>query len=291
MIDLHMHSSASDGLFSPEQIVDFALQKGLSAIALTDHDSLGGIEAAVRYAKGKNLEVVSGIEINCDEEKVGFKEIEVVGLFVDTENKALLEFVEKAERDRLLQKKKIIEKLQKLGFEITFEELRELAKGAIGRPHIAALLVSKYPERIPSIRSAFEGYLGVGKPAYVDRVQKPGVKQAISVILKSGGLPFLAHPGVFEKKDSVKAIEFFQSQGGLGIETYYPYNIICKRKGLSGQQNSELIRFYQKKAKELGLLESGGSDFHGGDRDTMGMVQIPDTVLEKLKFALKNRGR
>ncbi len=288
MIDLHMHTNASDGKLSPQELIDLSLEKGLNAIAVTDHDSISGIAPAIKYAKGKSLEVVPGIEINCNESKIGYEEVEVVGLFVEHESRALVKFVEGTKQDRLEQKKKIVKKLQGLGFDIRFEELEQYAKGSLGRPHIARLLMEKHPEKVSSIRDAFEKYLGAGKAAYVDRESKPGIKEAISVIRKANGLTFLAHPGIFNKKDSVKLIEFVQQQGGQGIETYYPYHIICPKLKIGEKENSEITRFYQKIAKKEGLLESGGSDFHGGDRETINTVKIPDAVLDKLKKEHKN---
>ncbi len=291
MIDLHMHTNASDGKLSPKQLIDLSLKNGLKAIAITDHDTISGITSGLEYAKGKRLEVIPGIEINCDEEKIGFKEIEVVGLFVDHEHKALVNFVRDAEQDRLKKKKKIVKQLQKLGFDVTFEELKTYAKGSLGLPHVAQLLLKKYPNKFSSIRDVFDKYLRSGKPAYVDRENKPGIKQAISTVKKSGGLSFLAHPGIFHNKGALDAIEFFQKNGGQGIETYYPYHIICPELKIGEKENFEIIAFYQETAKKCGLLESGGSDFHGGDRETINAVRIPDSVLEKLKASGKVRAR
>src|SRR3989344_2014834 len=243
MIDLHMHTTASDGRLSPQELVDLAVRSGLKAIAITDHDAVSGIAQASEHAK----------------------------------------------RDRIEQKKKSVKKLQRLGFEISFEELKSRAKGSLGFPHIAGLLLEKYPEKFSSIKDVFDKYLRAGKPAFVDRQKKPGIKQAISIIKKSGGLAFLAHPGIFSREDSLRAINFFQGSKGDGIETYYPYHLICSEKKISEKENLALINFFRGTAKSLGLLESGGSDFHGGDRQTINAVGIPDSVLEKLRESLKRR--
>jgi predicted metal-dependent phosphoesterase TrpH len=270
MIDLHLHTTASDGELSPEKLVDLVLEKGLRAIALTDHDSVGGIAAAIKRAKGKSLEVVPGIEIGCDESGMGFKEVHVLGLFVGPENTALLKFTRRVKQERLEQKKKIVKRLRSLGFDISFGEVKAQAKESLGRPHIAQLLLKKYP----------------GKLAYVDRENKFRVKQAISLIAKANGLSFLAHPGVFRKKDSLQLIEFFQDNGGQGIETYYPYHIVCPELGIGEKENTHLIRFYRETAAARKLLETGGSDFHGKFRETISAVNVPDAVLGKLKEAL-----
>ncbi|MAG22198.1 MAG: hypothetical protein CL943_02750 [Candidatus Diapherotrites archaeon] len=287
MIDLHMHTSASDGKLSPKEVVALSLKKGLSAIAITDHDSISGIGPAIARARGKDIEIIPGIEINCDGEEAGFKEVEVVGLFVDPSNEALIKFTQNAKQDRFEQKKKIVAKLQDFGFDISFDELKAFAKGSIGRPHIARLLVKKYPEKFSSIRDVFVKLLRVGKPAHVDRENKSSIKQAISIVKEAGGLSFLAHPGVFPKEKSLDLIKFFKKQGGQGIETYYPYYMIVPELKIGEKENLELIKFYQKTANDLGLLEAGGSDFHGGDRETINAVEMPETVLEKLKEASK----
>ncbi|HLD58171.1 MAG TPA: PHP domain-containing protein [archaeon] len=289
MIDLHMHTTASDGRLSPQELVDLAVRSGLKAIAITDHDAVSGIAQASEHAKRGALEVIPGIEINCAEKKLGFSEIEVVGLFINPENKNIAGFARAAKLDRIEQKKKSVKKLQRLGFEISFEELKSRAKGSLGFPHIAGLLLEKYPEKFSSIKDVFDKYLRAGKPAFVDRQKKPGIKQAISIIKKSGGLAFLAHPGIFSREDSLRAINFFQGSKGDGIETYYPYHLICSEKKISEKENLALINFFRGTAKSLGLLESGGSDFHGGDRQTINAVGIPDSVLEKLRESLKRR--
>jgi predicted metal-dependent phosphoesterase TrpH len=277
-----MHSDASDGNLSASELVDLALKKGLEAIAITDHDSVGSVALAIKHASDKNIEIIPGIEINCDASEVEFKEVEAVGLFIDYKNAAMAKFVKEAKEERLEQKKKIVKKLQELGFDITFEELKPLAKGSLGRPHIAQLLIQKAPGKFLSIKDVFDKYLGVGMPAYVEREKKYTLKQAISLIKKCGGLAFLAHPGAYGK-DPAKLIDFFQKQGGHGIETYYPYHLICPELKIDEEENLRLIESFQEIAKNHKLLESGGSDFHGGGRQTINSVKIPYEVLDKLK--------
>jgi hypothetical protein len=285
MIDLHMHSTASDGKLSPSELVDLAAENGLKAIALTDHDTIGGLAEAMEQAKAKNVELVPGIEINCDGKGIGFDEFEVLGLFVNPWHKALIAFDKQARRDRENQKRKMVERLQELGFDINFGELKSVAKGNIGRPHVAQLLVDKHPNRFSSIRDAFTALLARGKPAYVEREKKYKLGQAIELIKAAGGLVFLAHPGALGRKRAVKLIELFQKKGGHGIETYYPYHVLCPELRVGEKQNAETVKFFQKIARKCGLLESGGSDFHGGDRDSINAVHVPDSVLEKLKEA------
>ncbi len=284
-IDLHIHTNKSDGELSPKEVVDLAIKKGLRAIAITDHDVVDGVQEAIEYAKDKDIEIIPGIEIGCDESDIGFKEVHVVGLFVDHKNKDLVKFTDGIKNQRINQKKNMIDKLQKLGYDITFEEVAKSVGGAFGRPHISKLLIEKYPEQFSSIKDVFDRYLGVGKPAYVDRGNKNTMKDAISIIKKAGGISFLAHPGVYKKEDSMELIKVFKSLGGNGIETYYPYHIICPGLKIDEEENLKMIGFYQNVLKSMNLLESGGSDFHGSDRDTFGNVRIGRDVLERLETA------
>ena len=284
MIDLHMHSDVSDGNLSARELVDLAIKNAIEAIAITDHDSVGSVALAIEHAADKNIEIIPGIEINCDASEVGFKEVEVVGLFIDYKHAAMAKFVEEAKEERIEQKKKIVKKLQELGFDIEFEELRPLAKGALGRPHIAQLLIQKAPGKFSSIRDVFDKYLGVGMPAYVEREKQYTLGQAISLVKKCSGLSFLAHPGAY-RKEPAKLIDFFQSQGGHGIETFYPYHLLCPWLKIGEEENLEIINSFRETAKSRKLLESGGSDFHGGDRETINSVKIPYEILDKLKEA------
>ncbi len=159
-IDLHMHSTASDGKLSPEELVDLAVEKGLSAIAITDHDVMEGSKRAIEYAEGKEVEVVSGIEIAADDEEMGICDVHIVGLFLDLENIKLVELSKKLIDARKIQKKKMIVRLNELGYDITFEELKEEAGGKnYGRPHIARILMRKYDEFV-QMQDVFDRLLG-----------------------------------------------------------------------------------------------------------------------------------
>lgn len=280
-----MHTNASDGEFSPEKVVDKALRKGLRAIAITDHDTVDGIKRAEDHAK--NIEIVPGIEISCDEEKRGYKEVHMLGLLIDHKNKDLIKFCEDVKIIRINQKKEMIEKLQNLGYEINFEEVKNIVGSSFGRPHIAKILMEKYPEEFFSIPDVFDKYLGVGKPAFVERKNKVDLKGGIDIVKKAKGIPILAHPGVYAS-DADEIIHIFKELGGEGIETYYPYHIVCPQLNIDEKENMKLIKNFQDLAKSLNLIESGGNDFHGSDRNTMAAVDVPDSVLDKLK-AWKNK--
>ena len=285
-IDLQCHTHFSDGELSPREVVDLAIKRGISALAITDHDTIDGIEHAAICSENKNMELVPGIEIECDESKHGFKKVDMLGLLIDYKNRSLANFTEKMKNERIQQKKLIIKKLNNLGFDISFEEVASLVKSSFGRPHIAKILLKKYPGEFTSVSDVFNKYLGEGKPAYIARKHRVSLKEAIKIVKKSNGIPILAHPGVFKRKVSVELIGIFTNLGGEGLETYYPYHIIVPDLKINEKQNDEMINFYKSIAKSKKLLESGGSDFHGSYRDTMGKIKIPYKVLEDLKAGI-----
>jgi len=282
-IDLQCHTAFSDGELSPEETVDLAVKRGIKALAITDHDTVDGIGPAVAHSRSKGIELVPGIEIECEESRHGFEKVDMLGLLIDYKNKTLVNFTEKTKNDRIRQKKLIIRKLNNLGFEITFEEVAKIVMGSFGRPHIAKILLNKYPGEFTSINDVFNKYLGENMPAYAARKHRVTLKGAIKIIKESNGIPVLAHPGVFKREYSVELIDIFANLGGEGIETYYPYHIIVPDLKINERQNSEMINFYKSIAKSKKLLESGGNDFHGSYRDTMGKVYVPYKVLENLR--------
>lgn len=282
-IDLHCHTIASDGELSAEEIVDLAVKKGLKAIAITDHDSLASIKKAIERSKGKSIEVISGIELSCDDPLFNYDKIDVLGLLVDYSSKSLIGLTKQINEKRDSNKKEIIKKLNKLGFEIDFDEVKKTAKGTFGRPHIAKFLLKKYPGRFASVKDVFDKYIGAGKAAFFKPEGFVPIKNAVNAIKKSGGVPILAHPGIYPRKISIALVDYFIGNGGQGIETYYPYNIICPELNLDEKGNGKLISFYKGIAKAKKLIESGGSDYHGAYRHTLGKLDIPHYVLENLR--------
>ena len=283
MIDLQNHTVASDGENTPEQLVDLAIEKKLSAIAITDHDSIASLKPAIEYSKGKNLEIIPGIELSCDDPLFGYDKIDVLGLFIDYDNKEINDLVKHINNRRERNKKLIIEKITNLGYDIEYDDVKKTVKGTFGRPHIARYLLKKYPEKFSSVSDVFDKLIGHGKPAYLDTQGRVSVKECIKIIQGSGGVAILAHPGIYPKEDSVRLIDYFIDNDGDGIETYYPYEIISPELGLNKKGNKDLIEFYRKIAKTKKILESGGNDHHGLYRFTLGKVEIPDSVLENLK--------
>ena len=287
MIDLHIHTNISDGEFSPKEVVDIAVKKGLNAIAITDHDTTMGISAAVEYAKGKNIEIVPGIEINCYEEDLGFDEVHILGLLIEYKNEDLIKFTDILKQDRIEQKKQIISNLRNLGFNIKLEDIRNAENVSIGRPHIAMELVKKYPKEFSSVRDVFDRYIGIGKPAYSERSYKVRINEAIKVIKKAKGVPILAHPGCYNYSDSLELIKIFIGKGGQGIETTYPYDLVFSKEYDKTKAGRKIL-FFKDIAKKFGLVESGGSDFHGKIRkSTIGCVNVSYEILENIKKAVK----
>ena len=272
-IDLHTHSTASDGSMRPAELVRYARETGLAVIALTDHDSMGGVEEAIEEGKKIGVEVVAGVEIG-----VEFKpEMHMLGYFFGDSYENIREVLEELRQNREKRNPQIVEKLNELGFAITMEEVREAAGGnVIGRPHIAKVLVDKgYAE---SVSEVFEKYLSAGRPAYFkkDRLT-PG--QGMQEILKAGGVPVLAHPLYLERDwDQLDDLLARLKQEGLkGLEVYYT------------DHSEEDIVQYRKLAEKHGLVMTGGSDFHGSFKPDIdlgkgrGNLKVPYELLEKLK--------
>ncbi|HHW28099.1 MAG TPA: PHP domain-containing protein [Syntrophomonadaceae bacterium] len=264
--DLHIHSTASDGTLVPEEIVELALQKNLSVISLTDHDTTDGIDRALNSAKGTNLEVIPGVEISTDWEDT---EVHILGYYIDYHSQQLQEVLYEMRQARDLRAAKIIEKLKDLGISIDYEHVKKIAgKAPVGRPHIARAMVEC--GYVSSINDAFEGYLARGKPGYVPRI-KMHPYEAISIIEKANGVPVLAHPGLMNRDSLIPALV---KKGLLGIEVFYP---------LHDQEMTEKYKWYCRK---YALVTTGGTDHHGPGTGypMLGEVGVDREDVENLKF-------
>jgi len=282
-IDLQCHTTASDGKLTPTELVNLAIGKRLAAIAITDHDSVGGIDEALKAAKGKNIEIIVGVEISCDDP--GFVDTHILGLFIDHKSSLLNNLLKRAKESRTRQKKGMIMELKKLGFSISYNEVNSIAKGEIGRPHIAQVLLEKNPGEFSSTDEIFDTLIGVGKKAFVERKNKINAKEAVQAIHSAKGLAFVAHPGVYRNFDVNKFIRYFVKNGGDGIETYYQYK--SSRHKVTKETSESLNKKFQLTAKKLNLLQTGGSDFHGKEQQKLGELKVPYKVLEELKKHLK----
>lgn len=246
LLDLHTHSSYSDGTYAPAALVDLALRKGLYGLSITDHDCVDGIGEAIEYAKNKNIVFIPGIEFSCF---YGNEEIHILGYNIDHRYAPLLEITRVLRNARLDRALKIIEKLNAMGFEISFDDMQKYNLNSVGRPHIAMALVEKGYAH--SVQETFEKYLSSGMPAYVERY-KLLAQDAIKLIHESGGMSVIAHPYLIKNQNCIEALA---AMGIDGLEVYHS----------SHSQSNE--KRYTYMAKRLGLCITGGSDFHGRDSD------------------------
>lgn len=275
MIDLHLHSTASDGTLSPEEIVKKAMGIGLTAIALTDHDTIDGIEEFLKAAENLPISAVPGVEIAG---AWNMREIHILGFWINCANKKLGALLENARLNRNIRNTTVIEKLNNKGYQVTHEELTSESKGeVIGRPHIASLLVKK--KYFSTSQDVFSSCLARGSDCYTPRIL-PDVKDVIDSIHLAGGIAIWAHPLHRNKNDTRGTKIDILSMVGLGldgVEAYYPQYTVRQHKLL------------MKYAEELKLAISGGTDFHGENQPTIklavgrGELNIPDEVYENLK--------
>ncbi len=275
-IDLHTHTSYSDGSLSPRQLVQLAKERGLRAIAVTDHDTVAGVDEAVAAGEELGVEVVPGVEISAQYQP---GTMHILGYYLNATNAELLKALKKLQQARAARNPKIIERLQALGLEITTREVLDLSGGQVGRPHIAKALVHR--GYVTSIDEAFSRYLKKGAVAYVEKFRL-SPEEAISVIRRAGGLAALAHPFTL-KIDKPANLTFLVSDlremGLEGIEVFYP------------DHTEEMTVLYQSLAKSLGLVCTGGSDFHGNlkDRSHLGNRDQGKELDYGLLQALKER--
>lgn len=273
MIDLHTHSTASDGSLSPRELVRCAVNNGLTAIALTDHDTVDGIPDAFSEADAAGIEVIPGVEISVD-----FKpEMHILGYFNGSSYQNIADTLALLRRSREERNPKIISKLIELGYDITMDEVKEAAGGrVVARPHFAKVLVAK--GYFHNVEEAFHALLLPGKPAYF-RKEKLTPREGIAEILRAGGVPVLAHPIYLYMEESQLDQLFaeLKAVGLAGIEAYYVDN--------TPEDTAMLVSL----AKKHGLLTTGGSDFHGAMKPAIaigrgrGNLVIPESILEELK--------
>jgi predicted metal-dependent phosphoesterase TrpH len=272
VIDLHTHSNISDGDFSPEQLIKEAVRHGLSAIALTDHDNINGLESAMKTAFAENLRFIPGIEININwngEKNVSGVgpggEFHLLGLGIRSPTQKFIAAIDKLLHGREERSRKILDRMHELSIDATWEELLAITEHgnteksgkidghSLGRPHFAALLVKK--NIVKSVNQAFDRYLGAGKPLYVP---KEGMvfEEAVSLIRESGGIPVLAHPiSLFVAWGRLPdLIKHLKDRGLMGIEAWHP----------TAKPGS--CRRLEALGKSLGLYVTEGSDFHGNVR-------------------------
>ena len=269
--DLHTHTTYSDGAFSPKELLDLAKIKQLSAVGITDHDSVNGIDEAIHYGKKIGIEVIPGVEISTDVEET---EVHILGYFIDHKDKELNKVLKFFRDERLERGKRIIKKLNNIGLEITLSDVLEFSESApICRPHIAKAMLKK--GHVKNFIQAFQKYIGDGGPASERKIHV-SAQSALKIINDAGGLSFIAHPG--KMKESI--LQNLIHLGVDGIEAIHPSHKKYQQK------------FYKGIVNQYCLLESGGSDFHGGmrsDETNLGKYYVSASVLDGIKKSLRTK--
>ncbi len=275
-VDLHIHSNASDGKFSPQALVKMAADLGLEYIALTDHDSVAGIPEALEAARSfPQLTLIPGVEISTE---VPEGEVHILGYFIDYASPELGKSLERFRDSRQGRAQGMISKLGKLGIDISWARVQELAgDGSIGRPHIARAMLEK--GYITRFEEAFDKYIGHGGPAYVER-DKMTPAEAVELVLRARGLPVLAHP--FTVTGPERLVAELKTTGLVGLEAHY--------KDASREDVKTMLLL----AEQYGLIATGGSDYHGIGESTevkLGGVDVPLSAAESLIALATERGK
>ena len=275
-IDLHTHSNRSDGNYSPRRLIELAKESCLRAIALTDHDTVAGVEEAEAAGREYDLEVVPGVEISA---QYSPGTMHILGYCIRATDTELVRSLKELQQARAARNPKIVERLQALGLEIAFSEVLALSGGQVGRPHIAQALVHR--GYVSTIDEAFSRYLKKGAPAYVEKFRF-SPRQSISIIRRAGGLAVLAHPltlGIDKTTELIQLVRELKTMGLEGIEVFYPGH------------SEEITGLYKEIARRLDLVCTGGSDFHGDLKNgsILGGGQQANNLQYELLQVLKKR--
>lgn len=267
-IDLHTHTNHSDGYYSPIELIQLVKKAGIDVVSITDHDNLAAIHEAASIGKDFGVDVIPGLEVSSD---IGDREVHILGYFVDPDNRELERYLKFFREERLKRAIRIVNKLKALGFSISIEDVLEQAKdSAIGRPHIAQAMLEK--GLTSNYYEAFNKYIGNNCPAYEKKVHI-SPQSVVKIIGDAGGLSFIAHPGNMPETLLKELIE----EGIDGIEVIHP------------SHSPHLVKFYKGIVNEYFLLESGGSDFHGGKREdetNLGKYFTNLTALDAMRTRL-----
>lgn len=264
IVDLHTHTTASDGTLSPEELVKLAKKQGLKGLAITDHDTVDGIPEGLASGRKYNIEVLPGVELSTS---LRGHEVHILGYLIDWEADALKTALAKMNQQRLIRAQKMLSRLSELGYPLDFTEVRRIAgEGVIGRPHLAAAMVKQ--GYVGDVREAFSSFLGKGAPAYVAR-EKLSLQEAIQLLMEAKGVPVLAHPGLIGDPGIIASII---EKGIMGIEVFYPEHTTVMRQYLL-----DLCQLH-------GLIATGGSDFHGSIRTVyLGSCGVRPEVVQQLR--------
>ncbi|HJU04011.1 MAG TPA: PHP domain-containing protein [Nitrospiraceae bacterium] len=274
-LDLHLHTTYSDGSLPPAEVLILAHKAHVTALAITDHDTVDGIPEALEAGERLGIEIIPGIEISS---RLEANEVHILGYFVDWKDRELLAQLSRLREARHVRNPRIIERLNALHIEITYDEVKQLAKtDSIGRPHIARVLMNK--GYVKSAKEAFDRYLADRAAAYVPR-DLPSPAEAIAMVKAAHGVAVLAHPSWLDRSEGIGPVcEQLKSEGLDGVEVHY-----------STHRPEQTVQ-YLETARRLGLLVTGGSDFHGVTKPDIevgigrGTLQVPTTLLEPLRNA------
>jgi len=271
MVDLHSHSDRSDGQLSPDELVELAHRRGLSALAITDHDSVEGYDAAAAHARRLGLDLICGVELNA---KFHGRAIHVLGYFLEgppgEEFRNHLSCLQTARRER---NERLIKRLQQLGLSVHLEEVEALGRSQTGRPHFAQLLVQK--GYVAGIREAFDRYLDERAPGYVER-RDPSIENVFRWMREAGAVSSWAHPARFIREGDPPAEEMFHDLAERGLKAIEAFH--------TDHSPDDAQRFLRA-ANDMSLGVTGGSDFHGPTRSraVLGSLNLPDSLLDNLR--------
>ncbi|MCP4137028.1 MAG: PHP domain-containing protein [bacterium] len=276
-IDLHTHTTASDGIRAPEDLIDFAMEHGVEILAITDHDTVLGLNSAMEYARKKDFTLIPGIEFSVDYTQGSFH---LVGLYIDYNNPELLETTKKLNQLRESRTVRIIEDLKKHDIHITLEEVnKECGGGTVGRPHVARVLINN--GYAAAMNEVFDNFLVKGKPGHVKK-DRISLDEAIALIQSAGGIPVIAHPASLR----YKSFELFEKdlpglieKGIEGIEVF------------ASMHSPEEVEGFRQIAEKYKLLMSGGSDYHGDKDETIGNYAKDTVIPFEIYEALAKRGQ
>jgi len=268
-VDLQVHTTCSDGTMTPTEVVAWAARTGVEVLAVTDHDSIDGVEEALLAGRQYNVQVIPAVELSLRHEpEKDFRDLDLLGYWIDPWDTELRSVLERVQAGRIAQKRAQVERLREMGYRITWDEVLALAQGMPGRPHIAQVLVRHHPEEFPDVEAVFTRLLRPESPAYVHRPFALSLDEAVRIIRRAGGIPVLAHPGLYTTvRDMTAMIVRARRLGVLGLEVWYPYHKTRVCAGCTEEERRALCLRFERLAERLGMVKTGGSDFHGLHKD------------------------
>ena len=280
--DLHTHTTFSDGTFTPAELVDYASKQDISVLAVTDHDSVSGIDEAISAGAAKGVEIIPGIELNTD---IKDTDLHILGYYIDYKKPEFITRLNGIKAARVERMRQMVEKLNEIGFtcinlDDIYEEYRKVNQDvssgevSLGRPHLARAMVRK--NIVEDEKAAFDRYIGNGKPCYVEVLHKMLPVDAVRFIREFNGIPVIAHPGLSKRDDLMPDLV---KAGLCGIEVFH------------SSHDKNQVAYYEKMAADYNLIMTGGSDCHGPKNNShplCGCIKLPLFRVEELK-ALKNK--